>query len=90
MPIFCERTRYKQMTESERSTDEVLRDISPSCNLVYRVLKKQGPLRPKEIIDDTYMSESTVYRALEELEEKGLITSFPGVDARRTHYRIVE
>jgi hypothetical protein len=56
-------------TSSALSIDERLRNQPPRTKLVYLLLRDQGPLQRSTLTERTYVSESTVGRAPDELEE---------------------
>jgi len=61
--------------------------LPPSAKYVYEVIDAKGPLPQKDIIAETSLSDTTVWRALNQLEDLGLVTGrSPTHDLRQTLY----
>lgn len=67
---------------------EDLQDHPPSSILVYRLLAEQGPMTVTDLCAAAYLADKTARRALQRLEDDGLVTTQPGPDARATLYAI--
>lgn len=55
-----------------------LADLSPSCEYIYRRVDEDGPVTVGDILENTYLAESTTHDALTRLEDAGIITSRDG------------
>lgn len=73
---------YKS-NRTDKSSCKNLSDLSPSEMLVYKVLKEEGPLTLRRIIDETLLSPQTVHSALDNLNEYELIVSDSTILAAR-------
>lgn len=67
---------------SEQKT-KGLEGLSPSAKLVYKVLEYEAPLTQAEIIQESQLSQRTVYNALQDLEEYDLVDSKPRTEDLR-------
>ncbi len=54
-----------------------LEALPPSAKFVYKVLEYEAPLTQKEIIEETQLTQRTVYNALQNLEKVDVIDSHP-------------
>lgn len=80
------------MSKSHLAPDDVadLRSLRPSARLVYIVLEIDGELDQGELVDRTFLSSRSVRRAVDDLEDEGLIEErVSAEDARRRLYRLV-
>lgn len=65
-------------------------NLAPSAKLVYLVLKREGPLTQKQLVQQTRLVSRTVRHALTQLEERNLIeTRVNRNDARQSFYMLV-
>lgn len=80
----AETIQHERAGSSEQDAD-VLDDLPPSVKFVRHVLGEQGPLATSEIISETSMSESTVHKALDRLQEdtEGWVRMPDPTDGRR-------
>lgn len=76
------------MTDATLTTD-TLADAAPSTKLVYVALERDAPATRADLVDATGLGARTVWRALDELRERGLVTAAPDrSDRRRLLYRL--
>jgi DNA-binding MarR family transcriptional regulator len=68
------------MNQSEHAE---LSDLPPSALLVYRVLKEDQPRTKQEIMDASYLHRNTCRKALDRLDDAGLLTQRPKPDDGR-------
>lgn len=78
------------MSEPERPIPDELESAPPSCKYVYRVLEEADePVPRQELIEETYLPESTLADALESLENRGyLLRTRESEDLREVSYNI--
>jgi DNA-binding MarR family transcriptional regulator len=66
---------------------EKRQDLPPSAKLVAKTLEYEGKLTQKRLIEETLLSGRTVRKALNTLEERGLVESRVSMsDARQRLY----
>lgn len=71
-------------------TDQHLLNLPPSAKLVFAVLKQEGPLTQKQLLEKTLLSPRTARYGLTQLEEIGAIeTDIHFADARQRLYTLV-
>lgn len=78
------------MSEPERPIPDGLESAPPSCKYVYHVLEAaDGPVPRQELIEETYLPESTLVDALETLDTRGyLLRTRESEDLRQVSYEI--
>ncbi|WP_248908132.1 MarR family transcriptional regulator [Halocatena marina] len=66
-----------------------VRDLPPSCKLIWFVLDREGEVTQQALIEATEMSPRTVRYALNRLRENGLVSVRPyPMDARQCVYSL--
>lgn len=65
----------EEESDFQGSADDVLYNLPPSAKLVVVVLRYEGELTQKELIEKTFLSGRTVRAATTKLEEAGVVTS---------------
>lgn len=78
------------MSDPHRPIPEDLESAPPSCKYVYRVLAEaHDPIPRQELVEETYLPESTVDRALDHLQNEGyLLRTRESPDLRQVSYHI--
>lgn len=72
---------------TDQTHRDELEELPPSALLVHRVLEEDQPRTQQEIIDESYLCPRTCRRALERLQDVGLVKSEPKTrDARQELY----
>lgn len=76
-------------TSSGTDPYEALRDLPPSCKLVYKTLEYEGPMTQEALLEASKLSARTVRYAIRSLEESDLVaTEVYLPDARQRIYRL--
>jgi DNA-binding MarR family transcriptional regulator len=66
-----------------------LKDLPPSCVLVYRMLEESGPMTPTEVREkEPYLASRTVLDALDRLNEADLVETEPADYGQTTRYSV--
>jgi len=56
------------VTGGTSSAPSEFEDLPPSCKYVYTAIDEAGPITRQALLEETYLAESTLDRALETLE----------------------
>jgi len=76
------------MTDTPPLHDD-LTDAAPSSKLVFVVLQQRGPSTRAELVEATALGDRTVWRALSDLRNRGVVAHIPDpTDPRRHLYSI--
>ena len=74
---------------SKQTQGHDLEDLTPSAKLVYKILEYEAPLTKKQIVEESRLTQRTVYNAITELEDLNYIDSEPRTkDLRQRIYWI--
>jgi DNA-binding transcriptional ArsR family regulator len=76
---------------TETAQREAVRELPPSAKLVYWVLKREGELNRRKIVEETMLSDRTTRYALERLKDAGVVEQrYSLSDARVRLYSVAD